>query len=210
MGDSIAQSFKAPQFFTSPPVGSMQRLLIALIVVCTLISGGLFGWWWFAVHRSDQLVDEASVEIEAFNASLPRAQDNFKILFTDVNERQFPSNRSRWEPVARETAALYDKLAGHARAASSKFDEAAARPTREAVVAYNRALSVRFAKQAERCELLKEYTLLWVDPTLQTADALTAKQAEMNHRLAPILAAEKASDDEANRIVGANPHRFEH
>lgn len=187
----------------------MQRLLIALILVCTLAAGGLFGWWWISARRSDELVDKASVEVEAFNASLGEAQNNFHLLFNDANKQQFPRNRARWEPVARNTAALYEKLAGHARAAASKFGEAARRPTNEAVVAYNSALSERCAKQAERCELLKEYTLLWVDETLQTTDALTAKQTEISHRLQPILAAEKASDDEANRIVAANPHRFE-
>jgi hypothetical protein len=187
----------------------MRRLLIALIVVCTLAAGGLFGWWWFAAHRSDVLVDEASVEIEAFNVSLTEAQNNFNLLFNDVNKQQFPQNRARWEHMAQKTAALYEKLAGHARAASGKLEEASRRPTKDVVVAYNRAQSIRLAKQAERCELLKEYTLLWVDPSLQTADALTTKQTEINHRLQPILAAEKASDDEATRIAGTNAHQFE-
>ena len=187
----------------------MQRLLIALIVICTLSAGGLLAWWRFGTQRANELVSEANVEIEAFNVAITEARTNFDILFNDANEQQFPLNRARWEHTARKTAALYEKSATHARTVASKFDEAARRPTKEAVVAYNRALSERFAKRAERCDLLKKYTLLWVDPTLQSADALTTKQTEINHRLAPILAAEKASDDEANRIAGSNPHQFE-
>jgi len=187
----------------------MQRLLIALIVVCTLAAGGLLAWWRVGTHGANELVGEANLEIEAFNAAITEARTNYDLLFNDANEQQFPQNRARWEHMARKTAALYEKSAAHARNASAKFDEAARRPTKEAVVAYNRALSERFAKRAERCDLLKEYTLLWVDPTLQTADALTTKQTEINHRLAPILAAEKASDDEANRVAGANAHQFE-
>lgn len=187
----------------------MRRLLIALIVVCTLAAGGLLAWWRVGMHGANELVGEANVEIEAFNASITEAQTHFNIIFNDSNEQQFPQNRARWEHTARKTAALYEKSAAHARTVAGKFDEAARCPTTEAVVAYNRALSERFAKRAERCDLLKEYTLLWVDPTLQSADALTTKQTEINHRLAPILAAEKASDDEANRVAGANAHQFE-
>lgn len=187
----------------------MQRFLVVFILGCTLSAFALLVWWQIGTRRANQLVSEANTEIEAFNSALAEAKANYDHLFNDVNERNFPQNRARWERMARETAALYEKSAAHARAASGKFDEAARRPTNEAVVAYNRALSARFAKRAERCDLLKEYALLWVDPTLHSADALTAKQTEINHRLAPILAAEEASDKEADRIAATHPNQFE-
>lgn len=187
----------------------MRRFLVVLIIVCTLAAGGLLGWWRVGTYRANELVGEANLEIEAINTSSAEAQARFAMLSNDFNKQQFPRNRTRWEPVAREAAALYEKSAVHARAASGKFDEAARRPTKEVVVAYNRALSAQFAKKAERFELLKEYVLLWVDPTLQSTEDLTTKQTEITHRLAPIQAAEQTSVAEADRIAQANPHQFD-
>lgn len=187
----------------------MQRFLRVLIPIATLFAGGLLVWSQAGTHRANDLVAEANGEIEAFNVVLTEAGGNFQNLFSDVNEQAFPKNRARWAPLARDTAALYEKSIAHARAAAEKFDAASKLPTGEAVAEYNRTMSEQFTKTAERCELLKEYTLLWVDPTLQTVDALTMKQTEINVRLSPVLAAEKATKDKSEQIMAAHASKFE-
>lgn len=187
----------------------MQRFLRLLIPIATLCAAGLLVWSQVSTRRANTLADEANAEIEAYVVTYNQAGSNFQLLFNDANEQAFPQNRTILEPLARDTVALYEKSLTHARTAADKFDSAAKLPSSEPIMRYHRARCEQFTMHAERCELLKEYTLLWIDPQLQSSAALTAKQSEINARLAPIEKAEKGLEEQGNQILAAHSSKFE-
>lgn len=187
----------------------MQGALRFLVPCASALAVGLVVWSQVSLYQANHLVDEANTSIDAFNASFVEARENFNALFSEANEKSFPANRAMLAPIARQTGELYGKTVEHARAASSKFADASKRPVSDENVAYNQMLSEQFLKTAERCELLREYTLLLVDPSVDSSSTLARKQAEIDQRLAPVMAAEKELEAKAKKIMADHPEKFE-
>jgi len=177
----------------------------ASIVIVVASAAAL--WSQFGNNRANNLVKEANALVELGQKQHNEAVPKFNALVEALHD--FPANRAELEAPARELGEMYGRTAEQFRQAAAKLDEASKRPTDPVVVEYFTLRSRKWAKTAEARELVRQYVLLVVDPTVRTPEELAARQSELDERISVIVQEEKSLEEASTKIENENSSKFD-
>jgi hypothetical protein len=187
----------------------MGRIVSAIAAVLTLIAVGAGFLVEWGTGKANQFKDEANVAIKSGAQFVEQGAEKFKKLYADENLEGFPGNRAALEPLARETADLYEKAAEQFRLASAKFDEASKQPADAVAVEYMSLWSKQRAAWAERCTADRDLALLFVDKNIDSRTDLDTRFAELLKRHKQYEAAAEELSVKTEQLKKDNPSKFE-
>jgi hypothetical protein len=180
---------------------------IAALVSIVAVGFGIWSQW--GTSKANRYKDEANAAIESGAGFVNQGVEKFQKLYANENIDGFPSNRAQLEPLARETADLYEKAAEQFRLASAKFEEASKQPADAVVAEYFSLWSKQRAAWAERCVAERDFAMLFLDKTVDSRSKLDERCDEIAKRRKQHASTVDELTAKTEQLQKDNPAKFE-
>jgi len=187
----------------------MSKILSSVAALVGMIAVGFGIWSQWGTSKANRYKDEANAAIESGAGFVNQGVEKFQKLYAEENIAGFPANRAELEPLARETADLYEKAAEQFRLASAKFDEASKQPADAVVVEYFSLWSRQRAAWAERCVAERDFALLFLDKSIDSRPKLDAQCDEISKRRRQHAVTVEELSAKTDQLQKDNPGKFE-
>jgi hypothetical protein len=187
----------------------LKGIMVVALVAVGIGYGVMQGMEGNAIKKANHLKDEGNAANAAGQKLLNDIDAKYQSLFTDEALKAFPTNRAQHASAAKETTEACTKAIEQFRLAAAKFDEASKQKIDQTVADYFSGWSQVASKSADRCEVFRNFALIWSDDAVSTQEKLDARLEELKAKREGLD--KEISDLEANaaKIQADNSSKFD-
>jgi chromosome segregation ATPase len=156
--------------------------------------------------KANKLIDEGNAAVkEALNID-----SDSEAKLTELNNAldDFPQNRDQLKPTAQAMLDNLDKSIAKLREAASKYDEGSKLNLEATLKEYLSLRSQAYSKGAERQEAMKAFPKAVMDTSIEDADALKEKLAQITEQVNKADKEAKDLEARAQKIEQENKDKF--